>query len=114
FRQRQLIEARNEAQNMMQALEKGRRNRAWQQLTTAEVGTIAQREADLQQACAGEEYKQIRDAIDTLNSATMRLAELMMDTAVTSALKGQNIDHSGMEGGPDAPHRISPAEIGND
>jgi molecular chaperone DnaK len=44
----------------------------------------------------------------------MRLAELMMDTAVTTALKGQNMDHSGMEGGPEAPHRISPAEIAND
>jgi molecular chaperone DnaK (HSP70) len=114
FRQRQLIEARNEAQNMIQALEKGRRNPAWKQLTAAEVGTIAQREADLKQACAGEEHRKIRDAIDTLNSATMRLAELMMDTAVTTALQGQNMDHSGMEGGPEAPHRISPAEIAND
>jgi len=115
FRQRQIIEARNEAHNMMQALEKGRRNPAWKELTADETQTIARLESDLTRACQGEEYRTIRDAIDALNTATMRLAELMMDTAVTSALKGQNMDRTGMEGGPDAPgHRISPAEIGND
>ncbi|MBZ5522020.1 MAG: Fe-S protein assembly chaperone HscA [Acidobacteriia bacterium] len=114
FRQRQIIEARNEAQNMTQALVKGRRNPAWKQLTAEEIETIAQREVELKRACMGEEYRKIRDAIDALNSATMRLAELMMDTAVTSALKGQNMDRTGMEGGPESPHKISPAEIGND
>jgi molecular chaperone DnaK (HSP70) len=114
FRQRQVIEARNEADNMLAALEKGRRNSAWQRLSAQEVEQIARREAELRQARAGEEYKLIRDAIDALNTATMHLAELMMDTAVSSALKGQNMDTTSIEGGPESPHRISPAEIGND
>ena len=36
----------------------------------------------------------IRKAIDTLNQATMRLAELMMDSAVSSALTGKTFSNS--------------------
>ncbi len=114
FRQRQVIEARNEAENMMLALDKGRRNPAWTMLSAEEVALIAQREEELKQARSGEEYKQIRGAIEALNTATMRLAELMMDTAVSSALKGENMDTTDIQGGPDSPHKLSPAEIGND
>ena len=114
FHQRQLIEARNEAHNMLQALEKGRRNPAWKELQAGEVESIAGCEAALRQVMTGQEYKQIRDAIDALNSATMHLAELMMDTAVSAALKGQNMGETDIQGGPEAPHRIAPAEIGND
>src|SRR5438270_1600949 len=87
FRQRQIIEARNEADNILLALGKGRRNPAWQRLSEQERKEIAQREAELNQAKAGEDHRQIRSAIDALNKATMRLADLMMDSAVSSALK---------------------------
>ena len=42
----------------------------------------------------GEDYHAIRTAIDALNQATMRLAELMMDTAVSAALKGKAMDEA--------------------
>src|SRR5947199_6563437 len=102
FRQRQVVEARNEAENILLALEKGRRNPAWQRLTEQERRQIAERETALQQAKGSDEYKQIRSAVDALNEATMRLAELMMDSAVTTALKGQNMDSTDLQGGPAA------------
>ena len=40
-----------------------------------------------------DDYHAIRSAIDTLNQGTMRLAELMMDSAVGAALKGQNMEY---------------------
>jgi Fe-S protein assembly chaperone HscA len=114
FRQRQVIEARNEAETMVIALEKGRRSPAWQRLSEEEKRQIAEREAELNQAKRGDDYKQIRNALEALNQASMRLAELMMDTAVTTALKGKNMDHTEMEGGPEAAHPIAPAEITRD
>jgi len=114
FRQRQVVEARNEAENILLALEKGRRNPAWQRLSEQERVEIAERETALKQAKGSDQYKDIRNAVDALNQATMRLAELMMDSAVTSALKGQNMDSTDLQGGPAASHPIAPAEITND
>src|SRR5947208_3972 len=111
FRQRQLIEAKNEGQNILTHLEKAKKNQAWGQLTTDEKKTIKQSETELHQARKRDDYKQMRSAIDALNQATMRLAELMMDSAVSAALKGKNMDTTGMEGGPKVSHPIAPAEI---
>src|SRR5947209_2955159 len=114
FQRRQVIEARNEAETILTALEKGRRAPVWQRLSEDEKTQIAQREAELNGARKGNDYKQIRGAVDALNQATMNLAELMMDSAVSSALKGKNMDRTEMEGGPTQSHPIAPAEITND
>jgi hypothetical protein len=58
-----------------------------------------------------DDYGAIRKAIDALNQCTMRLAELMMDTAVTSALKGKNMDETDLGEGPTAPHPMAKAEF---
>jgi molecular chaperone DnaK (HSP70) len=110
FRQRQVIEARNEVENILAALEKGRRNPAWQQLNSQERSAIGAAERELKDISKTEEYKKIRDAIEALNKASMRLAELMMDSAVSSALKGKEMGSLPDEG-PEAPHPIAPAEI---
>jgi len=39
------------------------------------------------------------------------LAELMMDTAVSSALKGKNMDEADLGEGPTAPHPMAKAEF---
>ena len=114
FQRRQVIEARNEAEIILTALEKGRRAPAWQRLSDDEKTQIARREAELNAARKGNDYKQIRGAVDALNQATMNLAELMMDSAVSSALKGKNMDRTEMEGGPTQSHPIAPAEITNE
>ena len=44
FRQRQVIEARNEAGTILAALEKGKKSPAWGQLTSAEKKRIARLE----------------------------------------------------------------------
>jgi hypothetical protein len=41
----------------------------------------------------------------------MHLAELMMDAAVGSALRGKNMESTGMAEGPESPHPIGKAEF---
>ena len=113
FRQRQVIEARNEANTILSALEKGRKGPAWEQLTSGEREKIAKQQAALEQVMKADDYQSIRNAIDALNQGTMRLAELMMDTAVSSALKGKTFDQADMGEGPAAPHPFAPAEFKN-
>jgi len=113
FRQRQVIEARVEAENILGALEKGKQSPAWNASTSDERKKMAKTEAALREVMPGDDYRGIRDAIEALNVASTRLAELMMDTAVTSALKGKDMGKTGIddEGGPSAPHPFAPAEI---
>jgi molecular chaperone DnaK len=111
FRQRQVIEARNEAETILTALGKGRQSPAWGQLTSEEQRRIAKFEKALNEVKKGEEYQAIRKAIDELNQGTMRLAELMMDSAVSSVLKGKTMDQADMGEGPDAPHPMAKAEF---
>jgi len=111
FRQRQVIEARNDADTILTALGKGRQSPAWGQLTSDEQRRIAKLEKALNEVKKSEDYQAIRKAIDELNQATMRLAELMMDSAVSSALKGKTMDQADMGEGPDAPHPMAKAEF---
>jgi molecular chaperone DnaK len=111
FRQRQVIEARNEADTITTALEKGRRSPAWGQLTSDEQKRIAKLEKSLNEVKKGEDYQAIRKAIDELNQGTMRLAELMMDSAVSTALKGKTMDEADLGEGPTAPHPVAKADF---
>jgi molecular chaperone DnaK len=111
FRQRQVIEARNEAGTILTALEKGKTSPAWQQLTSDERKKIAKQEKALRAVVEQDDHHAIRSAIDALNQGTMRLAELMMDSAVSSALKGKTMDEANVGEGPESPHPIAPAEI---
>ncbi len=111
FRQRQVIEARNEANTILEALAKGRTSPAWGQLTSNEHKQIAKLEKALRSVMDADDYQAIRGAIDALNQGTMRLAELMMDAAVSTALKGKSMDQADVGEGPAAPHPIAPAEI---
>jgi Fe-S protein assembly chaperone HscA len=111
FRQRQLVEARNEADTILAALGKARNNLAWPQLTSQERTNIGKLETGLRAVYAHDDYQAIRTAIDALNQGTMRLAELMMDSAVSSALKGKTMESADVGEGPAAPHPIAQAEI---
>ena len=111
FRQRQVIEARREADTILAALAKGKKNDAWQELASDERRKIETLEKALIAVKEGDNYQAIRDAIDALNQATMRLAELMMDTAVSTALKGKAMDDTGIEEGQQAGHPVAKAEF---
>ncbi len=111
FAERQMIEARNEAETILAGLEKGRKSGGWDQLSTDEKRRIAETEVALLKSKTGTDYAQIRHDIDVLNEATMRLAELMMDSAVSSALKGKTMETADVGEGPSAPHPIGKAEF---
>ena len=111
FRQRQVIEARREADTILAALAKGKQNPAWLELTSDERRNAEALEQALMAAKDRDDYLAIRRAIDELNAGTMRLAELMMDTAVSSALKGKTMDQTDMEEGPTAGHPVAKAEF---
>ena len=111
--QRQLIEARNEANTILEAVHKGEKHPAWQKLTGDEIEQIKAAVMELDASVKGNEYKLIRRGIDTLDKKTHRFAELMMDTAVSSALHGKTMEEAGdtMGEGPSAPHPFAPAHI---
>jgi molecular chaperone DnaK len=111
FRRRQLIEARNEAATIVAALDKAKKSAAWGQLTSDEKKQIAKMEKALAAVNAENDYQAIRKATDALNQGTTRLAELMMDSAVSNALKGKNMDETDLGEGPTAPHPIGKAEF---
>jgi Fe-S protein assembly chaperone HscA len=111
FRQRQVIEARREAETILAALAKGKKNEAWQDLTAEERRKIESLERALIAVKDGDDYQAIREAIDSLNRGTMRLAELMMDSAVSTALKGKAMDDTGIDEGQQAGHPVAKAEF---
>ena len=111
FRRRQVIEARNEAATITAALDKAKNGPAWAQLTSDEKKKIAKMEKSLAAVLAEDDYQAIRKAIEALNQGTTRLAELMMDTAVSSALKGKNMNETDLGEGPTAPHPMAKAEF---
>jgi len=111
FRQRQVIEARREADTILTVLAKEKSNRAWQQLTSEERRNVETLEKALVAVKDGDDYHAIRAGIDALNEATMHFAELMMDTAVSTALKGKSMDDSDLAEGPQSGHRVAKADF---
>ena len=113
FRQRQLVEARNEAETILTLVERAPSNPAWKLLAPEEYLLIAHRKADLESVSKGEDYRAIRSAIDALDKATQHFAELQMETAVSTAITGKTMTAAGesLGKGPSAPHPIAPAEI---
>ncbi len=113
---RQVIEAQNEAQTILDAVAKGEKSAAWGQLSSAEHADIEAAVLHLKSTIKSSDYKAIRAGIEQLDKATRRFAEIMMDTAVTGALGGKtmtaasdNIDSKGTA--PTAPHAFAPAEV---
>jgi Fe-S protein assembly chaperone HscA len=110
-RQRQVIEARREAETILTALAKGKKNEAWRTLPSDERRRIETLEKALIAVNDGADYQAIRKGIDVLNEATMHLAEMMMDTAVSTALKGKTMDETELAEGPRTGHPVGKAEF---
>jgi molecular chaperone DnaK len=113
FHQRQLVEAKNEAQTILSAVEKAPQNPAWEQLTQDERTEIASLTEELQVLREGDDLQSLRDCTEALDKATRRFAELMMDAVVSTAIRGETMQSAGekLGEGPTAPHPIAPAEI---
>jgi molecular chaperone DnaK (HSP70) len=110
FRQRLLIEARNEGARILTALQKAYDHPAWKQLKPDERVVIVKLERVLREMMEQEDHASIVGAIDMLNKSTMRLAELMMDEALANALKGKSMAEAQVEE-PTLPHPVAKAEI---
>jgi molecular chaperone DnaK len=115
--ERQIIEAKNEAETILTAVTKAKSSAAWQQLNFDEIAAIEASTTELKASLKGGDYKIIRNAIEHLDKHTRRLAEVMMDSAVTGAMKGQTPAQAGDQMGqnlganPSAPHAFAPAQI---
>ncbi|HKS81337.1 MAG TPA: molecular chaperone DnaK [Candidatus Acidoferrales bacterium] len=92
FAERQLIEARNEAETILQATAKTLADPRAAELSAKERAAIEKSSAELRAAVAGTDYKLIRTRIDELNQATMHLAELLMNSALQAAVQGKRLD----------------------
>ena len=92
LKERQVREARVEADAMLAAVEKARRDDAFFALSESERAAVDKAVNELLVVYHSQDYLLIRAKIDQLNEATLSLAENMMNTAVRGALKGTKID----------------------
>ncbi len=113
FARRLLIEARNEAETILSAVERAPLSPAWMQLTGEEQSAIIAARDRLAVIKQGTDLAAIRDATLALDQATRRFAELMMEAAVATAIRGKTMDAAGEELGEavTAPHAMAPAEF---
>jgi len=97
FEARMLIEARNEAESVIQATEKSLRN---PEFAAIEKGELAPGErqkiesvmAGLRMVLNSKDRETIQKWTRALNDATQHLAEVMMNRSVRAALSGKNVD----------------------
>ena len=80
-----------EADRILAAVDKAKQNDAYLDLTDEERGDITKALNELLVVYHCDDHLLIRAKIDQLNHVTMKLAENMMNTAVSSALKGTKI-----------------------
>jgi Fe-S protein assembly chaperone HscA len=91
FAERQVIEARTESESILTATAKALANPQSAGLPAEERAKIEASVAALQESVAGSDYKLIRKRIDDLNHATEHLAEVLMNSAVSTALEGRKL-----------------------
>jgi molecular chaperone DnaK len=91
FAERQVIEARTESETILTATAKALASSQSEGLSAEERARIEASVAALKESVAGSDYKLIRKRIDELNHATEHLAELLMNSAVSTALEGRKL-----------------------
>ncbi len=91
FRERQVREARVEADQILAAIDKAKAHAAWDALTGEQRASVNLAINQLLLAYHGDHHELILNKIEELNQATLPLAETMMNTAVQGALKGTKI-----------------------
>jgi Fe-S protein assembly chaperone HscA len=113
FAKRLLIEARLEAESIISKVDGAGKSPAWGQLTGEEQSAIQAAQNNLAEVKAGTDMEAIRKATLALDKATQRLAELMMDAAVSTALRGKTMNAAGeeLDEAVTAPHAMAPAEF---
>ena len=88
---RLVIESRIEAETVLNATAKGIRDDEYQQLSPDEKAEITAAVQHLRETMKMEDHTAIRDAIERVSEATMRLAEFIMNGAISKALKDKRV-----------------------
>src|SRR5262245_66124359 len=98
FAARLLIEARNEAENVIQATEKSLRRPDMAEIEKTELAPGERQKiesivAGLKMVLNSKDRETIQKWTHALNDATQHLAEVVMNRSVKAALAGRNIDN---------------------
>jgi molecular chaperone DnaK/molecular chaperone HscA len=88
---RLVIEARNEAETVLNATAKGTVDEQYAALSEEEKSEITAATKNLREVMRSANHQAIRDAIERLSNATMHLAELIMNSAISRALKDKRV-----------------------
>ncbi|HLZ13564.1 MAG TPA: molecular chaperone DnaK [Candidatus Acidoferrum sp.] len=91
FAERQLIEACTEAESILVATSKALSGEQANAVPSEERVKIDGAVAALKESVASTDYKLIRKRIDELNQVTINLAEIVMNSAISTALKGKSV-----------------------
>src|SRR5207244_605700 len=91
YKAAQVAGARVDADAILGAVDKAKRDAAWLDLSEEESARIINAINRLQLVYHSDDYELIRKQIDVLNEATHSLAENMMNSAVRGALKGTKV-----------------------
>jgi Fe-S protein assembly chaperone HscA len=113
FAKRLLIESRNEADTILAAVARAPESPAWRQLSDDEQNAITAARNHLAQVKQRDDLRAIREATVAVDQSTRHFAELMMEAAVSSAIRGKTMEAAGEELGDEvcAPHPMAPAEF---
>ncbi len=94
IRQRQLLEARNEAESILTAAARALREYGKDQIGEKEFAAISTAILGAEEAMQGDDHSAIRDKIDALNDVTHSLAERMMDDVLKEALTNKKLSEA--------------------
>jgi Fe-S protein assembly chaperone HscA len=88
---RLVIEARNEAETVLNATMKGMADEQYANLSDEEKAGIATASKNLRELMRSNNHQAIREAIEKLSGATMHLAEMIMNATISKALKDKRV-----------------------
>jgi molecular chaperone DnaK len=91
FEARMVIDARNDADIVLRSTEKAMK-RADEFISVKEQEEIRQAEKELREAYAGTNHSLIREKIEKLDQSTQMLAQGIMNSTITNALKDKTLD----------------------
>jgi molecular chaperone DnaK (HSP70) len=91
LKERQVREARVEADSVLAAVDKARKDDGFFELTQEERDAVDRAVNELLLAYHSDDHGLIRAKIDQIDAATQKLAEIIMNNAVGKALKGTKI-----------------------
>jgi Fe-S protein assembly chaperone HscA len=118
FAARQLIEARLEAENILDKVAKAPASPAWEMISDGEKSIIGAAVVHLTAVKSGNDLDAIRAATTALDKSTHNLADKMMNAAVSGALRGKTMQTAADDMAPSAdspeihaPHPFAKAEF---